>query len=147
MGPAPDHSNPASGGNPHDHVPAFLALASCLARPPAPAASETAADVVTLRDGKTVAGEMDRALARPGSVGLYVRRSGPGEHVPDWADRWEKQGSPAGKACRRRRARLEAWHRDRAGRPGSKRRPDHDLIDRELLRIKDDEGQARARRS
>ena len=71
-----------------------IALAACLAlRRSRPAANETAADVVTLRDGKTVSGELIEPW-NPGSVGLYVRRAWAREHVPEWADRWEAAEAP-----------------------------------------------------
>jgi len=123
----------------------LTALLALLAFPgPAPPAPEnTAADVVTLRDGRTVAGE--RIVPwNPGSVGLYVRRAWVRQHLPDWADRWEAAEAPTlRRASVPRLQRLEAWRRERAA--ASPPRGDRISlwIDGELAKLRDDAPAAR----
>src|SRR5262249_32733521 len=79
--------------------------------PDGPGAS-TAVDVVTLRDGKTIAGELRESTAR--TAVLFVRRDWAREQVPDWLKRWEaaeKVSVP--RAVQQRRERLTSWRRDR----------------------------------
>lgn len=115
------------------------ALFAALALPgPDPAAPhDTAADVVTLRDGKTVAGEII-APWNPASVGLYVRRAWARRHVPEWADRWEAAAAPTlRRASAARRLRLDAWRRDRAAAAPPKGDQISQWIDGELAKLGD----------
>ncbi len=78
-----------------------------------PEAGARAADLVTLRDGKTITGELIEPWS-PGSVGVYVRRARARENVPDLADRWESAEKPSTRQANTQRLeRLEAWQRDR----------------------------------
>src|SRR4051812_929521 len=111
-------------------IAALLASLIGLAGPPAQ--GETAASLVTLRDGTGVRGEWVEPNAR-GPVGLIVRRGWLRRHAPGWADRWEAVEAPAvRRASAQRRERLEAWRRERAaGREGAEDRITT-WIDREL---------------
>ena len=83
--------------------------------------------MVTLRDGKTVSGELIEPW-NPGSVGLYVRRAWARAHVPEWADRWEAtEGPTTRRALAPRFDRLDAWRRDRLAAPRVEGRPHHPL--------------------
>src|SRR5205823_1555355 len=79
----------------------------------APAEPATAADAVTLRDGRVVLGQVVEPAPR-GKVILLVRRAWAEAHVPDLLKRWEAAEAPSIKQARgQRRQRLEDWRRDR----------------------------------
>ena len=116
-------------------ISAAFGLAACLVLP-GPADNETAADVITLRDGRTLAGELIEPW-NPGSVGLYVRRDWVRKNLPDWADRWEAADAPLNRrAVLQRRERLEAWRRDRVVDAPDKEDRITPWIDRELTRLR-----------
>jgi hypothetical protein len=114
----------------------WLVLASGLGVSEA-VASESAADKVTLRDGQVVLGEVGESTPR--SLTLYVRRDWAREHVPAWAERWEKvEKAEVKRAVAQRRERLSAWRRDRSIPPVLPAAQDRitPWIDRELARLK-----------
>src|SRR4051794_15635969 len=55
---------------------------------------ESASDVVTLRDGKAVRGEVVEPSTR-GVVTVLVRRFWARANLPEWAERWEAAEAPA----------------------------------------------------
>jgi hypothetical protein len=104
-----------------------------LAGPPATAA----ADVVVLRDGRFVLGQVVEPAPR-GKLRLVVRRGWVREHLPDRAAAWERsEAAYATRARQQRLRRLEAWRRQRPENP-------HDRINRwldtEITRLKADAG-------
>ena len=113
----------------------------------APAADETAADRVVLKDGSTVLGLITSWPNGPrGSVQLLVRR--------DWAERnakarlaeWDRAASVSSrKAIEQRRERLASWRRERERSPDVG--PDDRIlrwIDAEQKRLADPDAAARA---
>jgi hypothetical protein len=76
-----------------------------------------AADVVTLRGGKTVLGQLVEPSPR-GTLTLLVRRAWLEAQQPELAKRWEaEEKSALRRAQAQRRSRLEAWKRERAAGP------------------------------
>src|SRR3954454_23439784 len=91
--------------------PTILALA-VLAAPPA-----SAADAVTLRDGKVVLGQVVEPAPR-GKFLVIVRRAWAEKNLPEKFKVWEAaEATSVKKAKAERIARLEAWKRDRQGEP------------------------------
>jgi hypothetical protein len=87
------------------------------AKPPTPAPA-TAADVVTLRDGTTVLGQIADSAPR-GQVVLYVRRARAEANLPERARKWAEAEAPERRrAYQLRRDRLAAWRRERVKEPG-----------------------------
>jgi hypothetical protein len=80
------------------------------------------ADVLILRDGRTLLGQVVAPLPPPaGGVRVAVRREWVRSHLPDRLDAWEKsERSLAARGLSQRRSRIEAWIADRAR--ASKRR-------------------------
>ncbi|HEV3162494.1 MAG TPA: hypothetical protein VGZ22_00535 [Isosphaeraceae bacterium] len=120
-----------------------LLAALLVTQAPAPKAAPTqapatAADVVTLRDGKTALGQVVEAAPR-GKVILLIRRAWAQEHLPEWLKRWEAaEAAWVPKAKLERRERLVAWKRERAGSP----KPEHndvilEWLDQEIEALKD----------
>ena len=98
------------------------------------APANTAADVLTLRDGKVVLGQVVDSDRR-GPLLIVVRRSWATTNLPEKAAAWEKaEGPTTQRAEAQRRERLAAWKRER--RPNA---ADGDRItpwiDRELVRL------------
>jgi hypothetical protein len=98
-------------------ISATLALGLLLtlqAKPTAPVpVPETAADVITLRDGTVVLGQMAEAPPR-GLILFYVRRAWAEANVPDPAKRWESDAAlELKRAYQARRDRLAAWKQER----------------------------------
>ena len=74
---------------------------------------ETAADALTLRDGKTVLGQAVEPSPR-GTIQVLARRAWVETNLPELAKRWEAaERTATQRAEGQRRARLEAWKRDR----------------------------------
>src|SRR5947209_2371767 len=74
------------------HMPILTILvAAILAAGPGPEA--TAADAVTLRDGKVVLGQLVEPTPR-GKILLVVRREWAEAHVPDLFPRWQAAETP-----------------------------------------------------
>src|SRR5438046_1287776 len=93
----------------HPLVAALALLAAPAVKPP-----ETAADVVTLRDGKVVLGQIVDPAPR-GALRIVVRREWAVAELPDRAARWQTaETAGLGRARTQRRARLAAWRRERA---------------------------------
>jgi hypothetical protein len=123
-----------------------------------PAVGGGAADVVILRDGKAVLGQVVEP-SPPGKVRVVVRRAWLEANLPDRAAAWVKSSADSSRrAGGERRARLEAWRRERradAGDPvlrwieGELARPEAaDATDRPLLVVAIDARQvARVRRA
>ena len=98
----------------------------------APEAGSTAADEVTLRDGKVVLGQVVEEGTR-GPLVMIVRRSWAAEALPERAKGWEAEETPLLERARKaRRARLQAWRRERAA--GTADRVDRRL-DEEIARL------------
>ncbi len=101
-----------------------------------PARNETAADWVTLRDGKVVRGEITESSA---GTSLYVRRAWVRENLPDWAERWEAAESRTARTAQsKRKERLAVWRRERKPPADNAKDPILIWIDAELARLKDE---------
>jgi hypothetical protein len=75
---------------------------------------ETAADEITLRDGRVVLGQVIEPAPR-GTVMVLVRRSWAEAEIPDWYARWKSAEAPAIRRARSQRLeRLSSWRRNRA---------------------------------
>ena len=109
----------------------LTATAAALAGP------EPVADVLTLRDGARVLGEL---VETPGRTNVFlVRRAWAREHVPDWARKWEAaEQTTTARAIAQRRERLSAWRRDRALAPPAAAGADRitPWLDRELANLR-----------
>jgi hypothetical protein len=89
-----------------------------VSQPKPPAAPETAADAITLRDGTVVLGQVAESAAR-GPLAIYLRRAWAEANLPERAKRWEEaEGPELRKAYQVRRERLAAWRRERVKDPG-----------------------------
>ena len=76
----------------------------------------TAADAVTLRDGKVILGQVVESADRRGPLLVLVRRAWATQHVSDLAAAWARAEAPNLKRAESlRRERLRAWRRDRPG--------------------------------
>ncbi len=76
----------------------------------------TAAESVTLRDGKVILGQLVDSADRRGPLVMLVRREWAARNLPDRAAAWEKAEAPiVARAEAQRRDRLAAWRRDRLG--------------------------------
>jgi len=120
---------------------AALVLAGCLAT--ATAQDATAADRVVLRDGRALLGLITSPEAGPrGGFDMLVRRDWAEKHVEDLAAKWERNAeSVARPAIARRRERLTAWRRERAGFVAAGD-PIVSWIDGELKRLEDEKAAA-----
>lgn len=121
---------------------AALGMALLLAPDPAPANS-TAADAVTLRDGKVVLGQVVEPSPR-GTLQVLVRRDWAEASLPERARRW--QSAEAGtlrRAVSERKDRLAHWREERESNAA---KDDVILgwIDRENLRLSDPAGLPRS---
>jgi hypothetical protein len=106
-----------------------------------PAATETAADSVTLRDGSVVLGQIVEPSPK-GTVTMYVRRAWAEANIADLARRWSDAEKPEQVRARRlRRDRLARWKRDRVVEPGQND-PIGGWIDRELARLDEKDGKS-----
>ena len=75
---------------------------------------DTAADAVTLRDGQVILGQMIEPDRRGGPMLMVVRRSWAEADLPDRYEGWRKLEAPiVRRAEAQRKARLDAWRRDR----------------------------------
>ena len=92
-----------------------------------------AADAVTLKDGKTLLGQVFDASPKGGLI-VIVRRAWAEETLPEWAAKWStaEHAAEAG-ALARRRERLAAWRRDRGASAGASDRITA-WLDRELAK-------------
>ena len=91
------------------------------------------ADELTLRDGAVVRGEVVESSPRGGLLTLLVRRDWARRHASAWLDRWDQAAAPHRKAgVLQRRARLDAWRRERPAVSGDRVR---DWIDAESARL------------
>ena len=80
-------------------------------------ATATAADAITLRDGKVVLGQVVEPAPR-GKVLVAARREWARAHVPEWAKRWEAAEAPTVQRARAQRLqRLRDWRRERQVEP------------------------------
>ncbi len=94
----------------------------------------SAADALTLRDGKVVIGQILDSDRR-GPLLVLVRRSWAEQNLPERLTAWEKLEGPINhRAEVQRRDRLEAWKRDRRPIPGEADRITS-WIDAELARL------------
>ncbi len=103
----------------------------------APAPANSAADAITLKDGKVILGQIAETPRRNGSpMTILVRRDWAEKNLPDRLAAWEKAEAPAVRqAVALRRQRLEAWRRDRPPvAAGDRITP---WIDAELARLAD----------
>jgi hypothetical protein len=96
-----------------------LALGFLVVLQAKPAATpETAADLVTLRDGSAVLGQLAESAPR-GPLVVVVRRAWAEANLPDRAKRWEAaEGPELRRGYQLRRDRLAAWRRERVKEPG-----------------------------
>jgi hypothetical protein len=107
-----------------------LLAALVMAGPP-----ETAADVISLRDGKVVLGQIVDGAPK-GKLLVVVRRAWAEKAAPDRFKAWEKAEAPAIKRAKNERiARLESWRRERAATADDPIAP---WIDSEIDRLKAD---------
>ncbi len=73
----------------------------------------TAADVVALRDGKVILGQVVEAPSKA-KLTVIVRRAWARAHLPDRIKAWEAAASTSARSARdQRRQRLDAWRRER----------------------------------
>src|SRR5438045_1815011 len=99
------------------------------------AAPETAADAVTLRDGRVVLGQVVEPAPR-GKLVVVVRRDWAEAHLADLARRWQAAEAPGLKRARDQRLmRLEAWRRER-GPAAGRDDPIATWLDKEIARLK-----------
>jgi len=120
----------------------FLLLGlSLISQAKAPARIETAADVVTLRDGSMVLGQVVESAAR-GTLTMLVRREWASANLPEANKRWRTAEQPTlRRALSQRKERLNAWRRERADVvPPSD--PTLHWIDREIERLSKPEAEA-----
>jgi len=97
------------------------------------AVAGTAADSVTLRDGKVILGEVVEPAPR-GAFVVTIRRSWAHDHLPEMLAKWEVAEAPAARrATAQRRERLVAWRRERPKSAGGNDRITP-WLDRELAR-------------
>ena len=90
----------------------MIELGSCLLM--LGSVADSAADVVTLKDGSEVRGQIVESGKQ--GVSMHVRRSWAVETLPDRLEEWERTEAPFLKRARSERlVRLEAWRRDRRG--------------------------------
>lgn len=124
-------------------TPGPILVLLALAAADAPAV-ETAADVVTLRDGKVVLGQVVEPAPR-GTVLLMVRRAWAEAEVPGWYAGWLKLEEPNVRRARLQRlSRLRTWRRSRAPFANA---DDAILgwIDRETARLSDERADSEAK--
>jgi hypothetical protein len=115
---------------------ASIALALLLVGSPAPPPPESAADRITLRDGKILLGQVVEPSPR-GTVLVVVRRAWADAKLPDWSKRWQaNEKAGIRKAVAQRRERLTVWNRERAVAPKAGD-PVVAWIERELKRLDD----------
>jgi hypothetical protein len=121
---------------------AWLAISGALAqdpkRPAALARPATAADVVTLKDGTTVLGQVANPADR-GKLVMVVRRAWADEHLPERAKAWRAFEAPWLERARTERLRrLEAWRRERSAAIGADERdPILGPLGREIDRLRE----------
>jgi hypothetical protein len=94
-------------------APAKKSVAASTRRPKGGAEEKSAADRITLRDGKELLGQVDES-APNAALTILARRELVRTTLPVWAKRWEdaEREVTAG-AARQRRERLVGWRRDR----------------------------------
>ena len=110
-------------------TPLVLLAASLLGVP------ETAADAITLRDGKIILGQVAEPSPK-GKLLVIVRRSWAEKALPDRFRAWKTAEAPTLKRAKAERmTRLEAWKRDR---PNVADDPIAPWIDAEIARLKSD---------
>lgn len=87
-------------------------LAACLLA--TGAEPEGAADIITLKDGKVLLGQLPEPDRRGGPIRVVARRAWVEANLPDRFDAWRKVEDPiTRRAQTQRQARLAAWRRDR----------------------------------
>jgi len=97
---------------------------------------ESAADAVTLRDGKVVLGQVVEPSPR-GTLTVIVRRAWAEAHLPDLAKRWTaEEKALVRRAEALRRSRLEQWKRELAANT-TPNDPITPWIERQLARLND----------
>jgi hypothetical protein len=93
---------------------ALALVAVLLVGADAAAPLDGAADVISLRDGKVLLGEVIESSPR-GSTVVIARRGWVESNLAEWSARWQSAEKPALKnAVARRQERLSAWRRERA---------------------------------
>lgn len=101
------------------------------------AAPESAADRITLRDGKILLGQVVESAPK-GNTLVIVRRGWAEANLPDWSKRWQAAEAPRRKQGRAQRLdRLNAWRPERA-RTAGKDDAILDWIDAEIARLRAD---------
>ena len=104
-------------------------------KPAVAMAASATADVVTLRDGVVVLGQVLESPDRRAPVPMLVRRAWAAANLPERLAAWEKAEAPANKQAEAfRRARLAAWRRDRPASPAADDRLTP-WIDTEIARL------------
>lgn len=94
-------------------APLFVIVALMMGEDSPPPA-ETAADQITLRDGKVLLGQVVEPAPR-GTHVILVRRAWAKAELPDWSARWERGEAPLLRRARSQRLdRLSSWRRSRA---------------------------------
>lgn len=89
-----------------------MVFLSLITQPSALVKGASVPDLVTLKDGQVVRGEVLETSSR--TVTLLVKRAWAHEHLTDWPKRWEaREASTLPQSLRSRRERLDAWRRDR----------------------------------
>lgn len=100
-----------------------------------PKSETTAADVLTLRDGQEVRGQVAE-LSPKGKLAFIVRRAWIEQHAPELARQWAAVETPVVKRARMQRVnRLVDWRRERVPAPGETD-PILSWLDLEIDRLK-----------
>ncbi|MEO6810972.1 MAG: hypothetical protein ABI353_17815 [Isosphaeraceae bacterium] len=110
-------------------------LFSLLVLTAGPKPETTAADVLTLRNGQAVSGQVAEPAPR-GKLAFIVRRAWLKEHAPDLAKQWAAAETPVVNRARMQRVnRLVGWRRERVPTPGEND-PILSWLDAEIDRLK-----------
>ena len=114
----------------------ILVVLTAFPGPVSPEANPDAtADLVVLRDGQEVRGQVVKRTPG-GPVELLIRREWARWSVPEWVDRWEAAEPPVvRRATDQALQRLRAWKRERAAHPAGDVDRISSWIDRELVRL------------
>ncbi len=97
--------------------------------------NETAADAITLRDGKVLLGEIVEAGV---GTSILVRRAWIRENLPEWSERWEAaERQSARRNQTKRKEHLTAWRRERSASGDRVNDAILTWIDTELDRLRD----------